>query len=51
MINLLEEEPVHIAGVLVKAFPHNTQAIALKLNALPCTEVHEISTWKYGCDS
>ncbi|MBU2970055.1 chaperone NapD [Pseudoalteromonas sp. C2R02] len=43
MINLLEEEPVHIAGVLVKAFPHNTQAIALKLNALPGTEVHEIS--------
>ena len=42
MINLLEE-PVHIAGVLVKAFPHNTQAIALKLNALPCTEVHENS--------
>ncbi len=29
--------------MLVKAFPHNTQAIALKLNALPGTEVHEIS--------
>lgn len=43
MINLLEEEPVHIAGVLVKAFPQNTQAIAQKLNALPGTEVHEIT--------
>jgi len=43
VINLLEEEPVHIAGVLVKAFPQNTQAISKKLNALPGTEVHEIS--------
>ncbi|WP_170940648.1 chaperone NapD [Pseudoalteromonas sp. NBT06-2] len=43
MINLLEQEPVHIAGVLVKAFPQNTQIIAQKLNVFPGTEVHEIS--------
>ena len=43
MINLLEQEPVHIAGVLVKAFPQNTQAVADRLYALPGTEVHEVS--------
>ena len=43
MINLLEEEAVHIAGVLVKAFPHHAPAVAVRLNTLPGTEVHEIS--------
>ncbi|NRA69524.1 MAG: chaperone NapD [Gammaproteobacteria bacterium] len=44
MINLLEHEPVHVAGVLVKAFPQNCQNLANQLNALPGTEVHEITT-------
>lgn len=43
VINLLEHDPVHLAGVLVKAFPQNCQAVAKQLNALPGTEVHEIS--------
>lgn len=44
MINLLEQDPVHIAGVLVKAFPQNSEALSKQLNALPGTEVHEVSS-------
>lgn len=44
MINLLEEEPVHIAGVLVKAFPQNIPALTKVLETLPGTEVHEVSS-------
>ncbi len=44
MINLLEQDPVHIAGVLVKAFPQNCDAVTKMLNALPGTEVHEVSS-------
>ena len=43
MINLLEQEPVHIAGVLVKVFPHNRGKVSAVLNALPGTEVHQVS--------
>lgn len=43
MINLLENEPVHIAGVLVKAFPQNCSAVTKRLEAFPGTEVHEVS--------
>ena len=43
MINLLEQAPVHIAGVLVKVFPHNGKKVSALLNALPGTEVHDIS--------
>jgi nitrate reductase NapD len=44
VINLLEQDPVHIAGVLVKAFPQNCDAVTKMLNALPGTEVHEVSS-------
>jgi len=43
VINLLEQEPVHIAGVLVKAFRHNCDAVTELLHALPGTQVHEVS--------
>ncbi len=43
MINLLENDPVHIAGVLVKAFPQNCEAVSQRLLSLPGTEIHEIS--------
>jgi nitrate reductase NapD len=43
MINLLENDPVHIAGVLIKAFPHNIQVVTQRLTAFPGTEVHEVS--------
>jgi nitrate reductase NapD len=43
VINLLEQEPVHIAGVLVKVFPHNCEKLTAVLNALPGTEVHEVT--------
>jgi len=43
VINLLEQAPVHIAGVLVKVFPQNSDKLIKLLNALPGTEVHDIS--------
>jgi len=43
MINLLEHEPVHMAGVLVKAFPQNCDAVTKRLESLPGTQVHEVS--------
>jgi len=43
VINLLEQAPVHIAGVLVKVFPQNSEKVTAMLNALPGTEVHDIT--------
>jgi len=43
MINLLENEPVHVAGVLVKAFPQNCGAVTKRLEQLPGTQVHDVS--------
>ena len=34
---------MHIAGVLVKAFPQNCQAVTQRILAFPGTEVHEVS--------
>lgn len=43
MINLLEESPVEIAGVLVKCYPQNNQQVSDRLTQLPGTEVHVMS--------
>ncbi len=43
MINLLEEEPINIAGVLFVAQPSNTTNIAKQLGEFPGAEVHEIA--------
>lgn len=43
MINLLEEEPINIAGVLFVAQPSNTKNVAAELGEFPGAEVHEIS--------
>ena len=43
MINLLEEEPINIAGVLFVAQPSNTTKIAKQLGQFPGAEVHEIT--------
>jgi len=43
VINLLEQAPVHIAGVLVKVFPQNSEKVTAVLNSLPGTEVHDIT--------
>lgn len=43
MINLLEEAPVHVAGVLVKCYPQNCQLVSDRLTQLPGTEVHVMS--------
>ena len=43
MINLLEEEPINIAGVLFAAQPSDTKRIALELGEFPGAEVHEIA--------
>lgn len=40
MINLLEESPVHIAGVMFMAHPENTNEVTEKLNAFLGAEVH-----------
>ncbi|WP_170176715.1 chaperone NapD [Litorilituus sediminis] len=43
MINLLEENPVNIAGVLFVARPENVEEVAGKLAEFPGAEVHETS--------
>mgnify|MGYP000232161469 FL=1 len=43
MINLLEETPINIAGVLFVAQPNNTNKIAKELADFPGAEVHEIA--------
>jgi nitrate reductase NapD len=43
VINLLEEEPINIAGVLFVTQPSNTTKIAKKLSSFPGAEVHEIT--------
>ena len=43
MINLLEEEPINIAGVLFVSQPSNTHKIAKELAEFPGAEVHEIA--------
>jgi len=43
LINLLEEEPINIAGVLFVAQPKNTEKVALELGNFPGAEVHEIT--------
>jgi nitrate reductase NapD len=43
VINLLEETPINIAGVLFVAQPNNTNKIAKELADFPCAEVHEIA--------
>ena len=40
MINLLEEKPVHIAGVVFVAQPDNVESVATTLNSFPGAEVH-----------
>ncbi|WP_182440201.1 chaperone NapD [Colwellia sp. RSH04] len=43
MINLLEENPVNIAGVLFAAYPEKADEVAIKLGEFPGAEVHEIT--------
>lgn len=43
MINLLEEPPINIAGVLFVAQPSNTAEIAKELAEFPGAEVHEVT--------
>jgi len=43
VINLLEENPVNIAGVMFVAQPENAEAVASKLSEFPGAEVHEIT--------
>jgi nitrate reductase NapD len=43
MINLLEEKPINIAGVLFVAQPSNTTKVAKELGGFPGAEVHEIA--------
>jgi nitrate reductase NapD len=43
VINLLEENPINIAGVLFVAQPSNTAEIAKELAEFPGAEVHEIT--------
>lgn len=43
MINLLDDNPLHIAGVVVKTFPRDSQEVAGRLQELPGTQVHMIS--------
>lgn len=42
MINLLEEEPINIAGVIFVAQPEKTKQVSIELAAFPGAEVHEI---------
>jgi len=42
VINLLEEEPLNIAGVVFVAQPSNTDKVAKDLGEFPGAEVHEI---------
>jgi nitrate reductase NapD len=43
LINLLEEEPINIAGVMFVAQPENAKQVSLELAAFPGAEVHEIT--------
>lgn len=43
MINLLEEDPINIAGVVFVAQPNNTKQVSEELAAFPGAEIHEIS--------
>lgn len=43
MINLLEEEPINIAGVIFVAQPEKTTQVSAELAAFPGAEIHEIS--------
>lgn len=40
MINLLEEGPVNIAGVMFMAHPENAEKVAAELGGFPGAEVH-----------
>lgn len=40
MINLLEEKPVNIAGVIFSAQPNNVEQVAVELGKFPGVEVH-----------
>jgi nitrate reductase NapD len=40
MINLLEESPVNIAGVMFMAYPNNAAKVADDLQAFPGAEIH-----------
>jgi nitrate reductase NapD len=40
VINLLEESPVNIAGVMFMAHPKNAEKVAEDLKGFPGTEVH-----------
>ena len=40
MINLLEESPVNIAGVMFMAYPDNAEKVADELKAFPGAEIH-----------
>ncbi|SEK33035.1 periplasmic nitrate reductase chaperone NapD [Colwellia chukchiensis] len=40
MINLLEESPVHIAGVMFMVYPENANDIAAQLIKFPGAELH-----------
>ena len=40
MINLLEENPVNIAGVIFTAHPDKVEQVAAELGAFPGAEVH-----------
>jgi nitrate reductase NapD len=40
MINLLEESPVNIAGVMFMAYPDNAAKVADELQAFPGAEIH-----------
>jgi nitrate reductase NapD len=42
LINLLEEEPINIAGVLFVAQPDKTEQVSVALAAFPGAELHEI---------
>ena len=43
MINLVDEAPVHIAGIVVQCFPQQGREVAGRLCLLPGTQVHAIS--------
>ena len=40
MINLLEEEPINIAGVMFVAQPDKAEQVSVELAAFPGAEVH-----------
>jgi nitrate reductase NapD len=42
LINLLEEEPINIAGVIFVSQPDKTKEVSAELAAFPGAEIHEI---------